>query len=213
MYPENDNQYEDTIITKATSVALDGHYITMDDGWSFFIPATSPIVPKVGDSLRLYGRGVGYSVRGAFINGTKVFYRTEAEQTAHTNNEIYGADCAEWLRRWDSGGTVWSISMGGLGPGYEQAIQIAVVELLRHLVAYNYNTEQWAIDDAAYKADCDAIDAAVLPIINPLGLSGAQWGAAKSLAMRLYMHGPVGVLACAAAADRRIQVSKTLPSL
>ena len=37
----------------------------------------------------------------------------------------------ELLSQWDRGEAVWSVSMGGLGPGYDQAIQILVMEILR----------------------------------------------------------------------------------
>ena len=30
-------------------------------------------------------------------------------------------DAAEQLRRWDAGDSIWTVEMGGLGPGYEQA--------------------------------------------------------------------------------------------
>ena len=38
---------------------------------------------------------------------------------------------AELVAAWDRGDLVPTIEMGGLGPGYEQAIQVLMIELLR----------------------------------------------------------------------------------
>lgn len=40
-------------------------------------------------------------------------------------------DAREQLRQWDGGGAIWSIEIGGLGPGYEQAIQVLAIEIVR----------------------------------------------------------------------------------
>lgn len=38
---------------------------------------------------------------------------------------------ADALARWDEGDTVFTVEMGGFGPGYEQAIQLLVFEMIR----------------------------------------------------------------------------------
>lgn len=85
MYPENDNSFEDKLITK---VSLDkaGWTITTNDGWSF--SQTSGIVPEVGDIARFYGRGIGSIIRGLFINGVRIFYRTEKEQEIKIKQDL-----------------------------------------------------------------------------------------------------------------------------
>ena len=50
-------------------------------------------------------------------------------------NDSFEETAAEMVETWDTGELVWSISMGGLGPGYEQAIQVLAIELMRDLVA------------------------------------------------------------------------------
>ena len=127
--------------------------------------------------------------------------------------EFYGADAADWLARWDAGRIVWSIEMGGLGPGYEQSIQITAAEILRHLLATNYDVKRWRDDDESWPADRKAIEDAVMPVVNSMGLSGAQWGAAMQVATKLYMNGPRAIMADEAIKDRHIQVSKTFPAL
>lgn len=46
-------------------------------GWSIFVQKYDGI-PKIGDIIRLYGKGIGYTVRGIVIDGVVVRYDTEA---------------------------------------------------------------------------------------------------------------------------------------
>ena len=132
--------------------------------------------------------------------------------TPEDAKEMYGADATEWLKRWDDGRTVWSIEMGGLGPGYEQAIQITVAEILRFLISKEYDTTYFDEDDK-WKELCAEIQEMSFanPIIAKLGLSGAQYVAAKQLAARLYRFGPVGVMTDDRVKDRHIQVNRIFP--
>lgn len=205
-YPENDQQFEDKIIKSAQKEG-DSYSITCDDGWSMWCGKDCPIEPKDGQTARFYGRGIGAVVRGLFIDGHKLWYRTEAEQKTHSENEMYGADAAEWLRRWDDGRSVWSIEMGGIGPGYEQCIQIVAAEVLRWMLANKPDLEsEWS------KYDGD-MSKSVSKITEPLGLSGAQWGVGVNLAAFIYKDGPIGVMTDERVKDRHIQVSKNFPSL
>lgn len=120
-YPSNDEQFEEATIS-SVSKESEGWSFGRSDGWSFYVGKDSPVAPEVGMTARFYGKGIGYIVRGLFLDGVKVFYRTEAEQAGHHLVSTYGKDAQEWLSRWDEGRSVWSISMGGFGPGYEQAL-------------------------------------------------------------------------------------------
>ena len=128
--------------------------------------------------------------------------------------ELYGADAADWLARWDAGKTIWSIEMGGLGPGYEQRIHITAAEILRHLLDVRYDHASWQ-DQDVWKRDRDAIEKASFknPRIEALGLSETQWGAALSLASKLYMNGPRKIMNEPSTKDRHIQVSRNFPGL
>lgn len=128
--------------------------------------------------------------------------------------EFYGADAAEWLRRWDENRNVWSIEMGGVGPGYEQAIQITMAEILRHMVEAKYDVDLWQ-DKNVWAKDRDLIDDVVMriPVIRGLGLSGAQWGAALNLAGHFYRNGPAGVMTDDRVKDRHIQVQRDFPAV
>jgi hypothetical protein len=192
---EDDAEFEDSVISDVSGNAERGWSITKDDGWSFWVPVDSPVEPVAGMSVRMYGKGIGSIVRGLFLDGHCVFYRTEAEQDEHFKNEMYGRDAADLLSRWGDGQSVWSIAMGGFGPGYEQALQIAAFEVLRYLLAGG------AIENAD----------AILPSLEYLGLSGAQWGAARSLARAFRADGPRKVHE-SFDRDRHIQVSRDFPT-
>ena len=127
------------------------------------------------------------------------------------DHSFYGADGAEWLRRWDAGGICWSIEMGGLGPGYEQCIQITVAEVLRHMLAEKYDHTKWG-EKEGWANDLEKIRKFGYEdeTIKKLGLSGAQWVAAVNLACHLYTDGPEKMLAHPDIQDRKIQVSNTM---
>ncbi len=209
-FPANDTQFEDNVIE---SVSRDGDSYTITcDGWSLWCGKDCPIEPKAGQVARQYGRGIGSTVRGLFIDGVKIWYRTESEEAEHSEIQLYGADAADWLARWDAGKGVWSIEMGGMGPGYEQCIQIVAAEVLRYLIDNNVDPE---VDykEGAWSVLREKINKALWanPTIEALGLSGAQAGAAMSLATKLYKDGPRGVMNTAEIKDRHIQVSKNFP--
>ena len=210
-FPENDTEYQENVIDK---VERDGDSFTItSDGWSLWCGKNCPIEPKAGQTARQYGRA-GFAVRGLFIDGHKFWYRTPEQEDEHREIESYGADAAEWLARWDAGRSVWSIEMGGIGPGYEQCIQIVAAEVLRWLLDNKLDAASRWNDQAAWDSERERISAYGLeqPLIKSLGLSGAQWGAGVSLATRIYMDGPRKVMTTPEIQDRKIQVSKNFPS-
>ena len=211
MFPDNDSSFEELKIDKV-DVCEGGWTIQRSDGFSIFVPDSLSLAPIVGSTARFYGKGLGFQVRGIFIDGNKAFYRTEEEEKEKHNIYCYGKDAKDWLERWDGGETVWSIEMGGMGPGYEQAIQVTVAEVLRHLIDKEYDHSSWSDEDKA-KDDGEKIRKASFDneVIDGLGLSGAQYGAALQVATKLYMDGPIGVMTNEQIADRHIQVSKNFP--
>lgn len=213
MYIKNDNEYRETTITKVED-SKDHWHITDEDGWSFSFEKSCKVIPKSGMTACFYGKGIGHTVRGLFIDGKQVFYRTEEEEKEYSDIRLYGADCKDWLSRWDNGQSVWSIEMGGLGPGYEQAIQITLVEILRHLIATGYDYTKWTGNgDSTWKTDLDKIEkfGFANPSIKKLGLSGAQWGTAVHLACQFYRRGPREVMNDEKVKDRHIQVQRDFP--
>ncbi len=91
-------------------------------------------------------------------------------------DDLYATDAKEQLRRWDAGESIWSIELGGLGPGYEQAIQVLAIEIVRdYLDKPLPDKEAWSTwaDDTVHRVNkhCG-------------GFSGAQVDAAKKLAYK-----------------------------
>ena len=213
-YPKNDNQFEESVVDKIGGSKDTDWWISSKEGTLSLLENNNCIEPVVGMSVRYYGKGMGYPVRGVFLDGKEVYYRTEEEHEKKSKIDTYGADAKDWLARWDKGRSVWSIEMGGLGPGYEQCIQITCAEVLRWLLDSNCSMEDWEGDENKRKADMDKIDEALFANtkINQLGLSGAQHGAAVSLACMLYKRGPIEVMTDDRVKDRHIQVSSGFPS-
>ncbi len=210
-YPKNDKSFEESVIASVDS--CDGGWsILRDDGWSFFVKEKHGVTPMEGMTARFYGKGIGFSVRGLYLDGVKVFYRSEKEQEEQHYNEMYGADAKEWLARWDSGKTVWSIEMGGMGPRYEQAIQITTAEILRHCIEADYDSVLWYNEEKAAE-DSESIRKASFEneVIENLSLSGAMAGVAFQLATKIYMNGPISIMTDEQVKDRHIQVSKNFP--
>lgn len=85
-YPLNDNDYEDHIIENVIK-SDNGYEIRFDKCVCFYLP-NPPIEPKIGMVFRQYPAGLGYMIRGSFINGKKVFYRTKKEQEDKHKQEI-----------------------------------------------------------------------------------------------------------------------------
>ena len=109
------------------------------------------------------------------------------------------------LERWDAGEVVFTVSMGGLGPSYEQCIHILVFEIIRDHIA---GGEPLPDDD-----DKDAWrgwgDGAVNRLNPEIGFSVAQVGAASNLAARTLKVGWRAALE--EVPDRHIQVSRQMP--
>lgn len=113
------------------------------------------------------------------------------------------------VAKWDAGEPIWTVEMGGLGPGYEQAIQVTSLEILRALLPKQFRA--WK-NEKRFKSLRDTVEAEVHPKIKGLGLSGAQFGAAWNLALCLYRRGEAAMEEDGAK-DRKILVSKTFPTL
>ena len=119
----------------------------------------------------------------------------------------YPKTAADALSAWDRGEIVTTVEMGGLGPGYEQAIQVLVFEIIRDVgAAFNAN------DEAGFRRRVDVtvqrIDQACC------GFSGAQVGAASSLAFRALRDGWAEMLESAkrqCGDDRLTMVSRAWP--
>jgi len=113
--------------------------------------------------------------------------------------------CDEALRRWDAGLSVFTVEMGGIGPGYEQVIHLMVFELIRQLRGVPLKDNE----DDLNKQFSDYLKSS---FVKELGPSGAQWGAAQNLAYVMLTQG-YGDALRSVPDDRHIQVSRQFPHL
>jgi len=118
---------------------------------------------------------------------------------------------AEQLSRWDAGHAVWSIEMGGLGPGYEQAIQVLAIEIIRDEISNPLPVDEFGNWGDATVSRIDTKDESGK--FRCGGFSGAQVGAAKQIAYRFIKDGPAKSLASLTGENesRKIQVSNFWP--
>jgi hypothetical protein len=112
------------------------------------------------------------------------------------------------IENWRKGNQVWSAELGGIGPGYEQAIQILLWEILSDWGdkpvpepdGENYLAEYTKFVDAVvHKLDSDCG-----------GFSGAQVGAARATAYQFLTYGYREMMG-RLPQDRAILVSKAFP--
>ena len=92
------------------------------------------------------------------------------------------------IEAWDRGHLIRSIELGGLGPGYEQVIQVMAVEFARAALPLGDAVK----DGSAFDALCASV---LTPIDDKLGgVSGAQYGQAKWLAWQWCFAGPCDLI-------------------
>lgn len=85
----NDLEFQDGVL-EGVDVHGNG-YTLKHDGWSLWCEAVDGLpVPTADEPLRLYGRGVGYPVRGIVIGGRVYRYKTAAQE--RTDHEAWVAN-------------------------------------------------------------------------------------------------------------------------
>ena len=120
------------------------------------------------------------------------------------------------LAAWDRGDSVWSCELGGLGPGYEQCIQIMGFEMLRAMLAHpgdwsKMSGEEGRDEWRKYIAMIEAVPT-VSAVVEKLNPSGAQHSAAMKIASVFSKNGYSAGMEMVPQ-DLRIMVSKNFPSL
>lgn len=97
-------------------------------------------------------------------------------------------ELTKWIADYDAGQELESVSMGGMGSGYELAIQSCAVEIIRNLQGIEPPED---INDFRQQLS-NAEDKAVALLNNRFGFSGAQVGAAKNIASVFWRKTPQG---------------------
>ncbi len=115
------------------------------------------------------------------------------------------ATAKEALAAWDAGEIVTTVELGGLGPGYEQAIQVLAFEIIRDWPRTSVTNEDKDEFQALADKTVHRIDDACC------GFSGAQVGAATWLAFQTLRDGWETVLVKAREKDQTTMVSRSWP--
>ena len=130
---------------------------------------------------------------------------------------LYPATIDEVLSRWDNGQTVWSIEMGGLGPSYEQAIQVVAMELIRAIINRPEIRKVMEKQQVLTDDQRDVLNRFMQEETHRIdrekeleGITGAMASAGQNIAFMFTHHGPAEAIK-QAGADRRIQISKSWP--
>jgi hypothetical protein len=113
-----------------------------------------------------------------------------------TNEEI--------IKRWRAGDVIWTAELGGMGPGYEQAIQVLLFEIMS---TWNGPLPE-PFGDSFPEEFTKHVDR-VVHGLTTWGFTGAQVGAAKSTAWQFMKFGYAEMLN-KLPGDRRIMVSNSL---
>lgn len=79
---QDDTQFQESII-EGVRESGESYEITHNGAWVIGCPKVEGLpAPQVGETIRTYGRGLGYTVRGIVVNGRVYRYQTEAEEQA-----------------------------------------------------------------------------------------------------------------------------------
>lgn len=115
----------------------------------------------------------------------------------------------EVAQKWRKGEIVWSAELGGLGPSYEQCIQILLFEILSEWP----DSAPPVAKNGEYPEDFSAhVERVVTKHDKKLGFSGAQVGAAKETAYQFMVYGYDEMMS-KLPVERRIQVQKWFPRI
>jgi hypothetical protein len=115
---------------------------------------------------------------------------------------------SEAKKRWQSGDSIQTASLGGISPGYEQCIQILLWELVTQ-----WDGKMPPPENKTYPKKFDRFaDKIISELDKKFGFSGAQVGAAKSTAYQFLHYGYEEMMA-KLPDDRWIFVSKKFPTL
>jgi len=119
---KNDHQFREATLSKVTAVEDDRFEVEMTDGWVLQVANLEHLpLPKVGETIRTYGRGVGYTIRGVSVGKKVYFYRTEAEDDEEHKKQV-AKDHAKKREDFKKGLEKWNKDLKNLDPIFQERI-------------------------------------------------------------------------------------------
>jgi hypothetical protein len=115
---------------------------------------------------------------------------------------------SEAIKNWKDGKTVWSAELGGIGPGYEQAIQVLLWEIVSR-----WDQGEVKDNEKSYPENYNKhVDGVTNELDKIFGFSGAQVGVAKATAYQFLKYG-YSEMMNKLPDERWIQVDRHIPNL
>lgn len=119
--------------------------------------------------------------------------------------QIFKESIQEVVKKWKAGELVWSADLGGIGPGYEQAIQV----LLFEICAEQGDKPLIIGEMKKYPSEYEALVDRKVGELRAWGFSGAQVDQARSTAFQFLTIGYSEIMN-KLPDDRRIMVDDSL---
>lgn len=108
-----DPEFEAHVVDRAEPSG-EGWMLQFDDGWCIHCPGGQELVaPQHGEQARLYGRGLGFAVRGIVIEGRVYRYQTDEEHEAARVREREER-LAQERREWTDGQEKYTADVAAL---------------------------------------------------------------------------------------------------
>lgn len=189
-------------VAKVDSVEeCEGGWVVGHNGWSLLCTNDEcSVAPQVGEEFVMFGRGIGYTVRGIEIGGRVYRYTSKQQHEAEMakqsaeHDKRRAVETAEMLVREAAAREAgekyaWRDGMGeisGFGGSYEEACRNMVRAGLRWLDEHPHADPRFAAGTAENE-DAKALDRAVTAACPDC--SGAMWGASVGACLYVKKHG------------------------
>lgn len=120
---QTDPQFKEYMISNVREES-NGYVITFDGGTCFLIPKNPDVslVPAPGMTVRLFGKGFGYPVRGAVVDGVVFFYRTP-EQEKEKHKQFVDEQNAKKRAEFEKNKAQMDADFAALPPVFQQRIE------------------------------------------------------------------------------------------
>ncbi len=125
---KTDLEFEENVIIKVEKDSLE-----LDNGFNIYYDFRSnKPTPKVGDKIKIFGKGIGRPIRGVQINGNIIWYKTQKEMDRDHLRWIskikreYMLSYEKLMDEIKDETEFMTIDISGFGGGYERGCQMGL---------------------------------------------------------------------------------------